>query len=246
MQHRARDILNIFDACATAFTFPMLDNGYLYLAASRPSVFRSPDDWAMVIEVFGYSPRAGHPDVHVHTFGSRLHDRRTAQEFRSEEAFRQYLANNPHNESRFFFPGEFETIQDLDCDEYVAEDAGKVVLRGHEVALPDRATYALHGIELEQAPRVQVFELCRYLASVGREAVLATEQERRASLPPGMNQILQLEEWHHPDLANQERPSDSETFQSLARVLESGIADAYRPTRPANTHWKHWPDAGCL
>ncbi len=58
-----------------AFTFPMLDNGYVYLAATRLSVFRSPEDWALVIEVFGFSPRGGTPDTHIHTYASRLHDR---------------------------------------------------------------------------------------------------------------------------------------------------------------------------
>jgi hypothetical protein len=53
----------------------MLDNGYVYLAATRLSLYRSATDWAIVIEVFGFSPRAGLPDTHIYTFASRLHDR---------------------------------------------------------------------------------------------------------------------------------------------------------------------------
>jgi hypothetical protein len=51
----AHEILRILDSCCDAYTFPMLDNGYVYLAATRLSLFRSPRDWAMVIEVFGFS-----------------------------------------------------------------------------------------------------------------------------------------------------------------------------------------------
>ena len=55
----AGEILEVLDAACDSFAFPMLDNGYVYLAATRLSLFRSAADWAMVIEVFGFSPRAG-------------------------------------------------------------------------------------------------------------------------------------------------------------------------------------------
>ncbi len=77
MAFEAEEILAILDRCCDAFTFPMLDNGYVYLAATRLSLYRSATDWAIVIEVFGFSPRSGLPDTHVQTFASRLHDRST-------------------------------------------------------------------------------------------------------------------------------------------------------------------------
>lgn len=43
-------MLSDLDECYR-FTFPMLDNGYFYLAATRMSLYRSPEDWALVIEV---------------------------------------------------------------------------------------------------------------------------------------------------------------------------------------------------
>lgn len=55
MPASAPDILAVLDRCCDACTFPMLDNGYVYLAATRLSLFRSKADWAMVIEVFGFS-----------------------------------------------------------------------------------------------------------------------------------------------------------------------------------------------
>ena len=35
-------MLEVLDACARVFTFPMLDNGYVYLAATRLSVRGEP------------------------------------------------------------------------------------------------------------------------------------------------------------------------------------------------------------
>lgn len=121
------------------------------------------------------------------------------------------------------------------------------MVRGRKRALPSLDEYAERGIKLEDPPRVHVFELCRLLADTDRESVLANEKERRISILPGMPQILQLEEWHHPNVVdNNDRPGGSETFQQIAQVLVTGDVGRYRPSRPPNTHWQNWPEGGTL
>jgi hypothetical protein len=237
-------ILAILDACCDAFTFPMLDNGYVYPCAARMSLFRGASDWAIVIETFGFSPRAGLPDTSVSTFASRLHARNTPDDYVSREAYERYLSTHPHNEFRSVFPIEDGPwIQ----DELVVPDVANVLVRGNAVAIPPRGVYANHGIVLEDPNEIQVFELCRYLASIARDAVLATPAERRISVAPEMTELLVLDEWHHPNVVDdEERPSGSETFRQLAEVLVTGDASRYRPTRPPNTHWSNWPDGGTL
>jgi hypothetical protein len=223
----------------------MLDNGYVYLAATRLSLHRSASDWAMVIEVFGFSPRAGLPDTHIYTFASRLHDRDPPEQYKDREAYENYLAKSPHNESRFVHPVE-EGDWDGD-DEMIAKKAKEVRVRGRSIRLPRIAEYAKHDIALEEPPRVRVFELCRYLAAVAREDVLASPKERAVSVRPDMTQILQLEEWFHPNVVEDtDRPSGSPTFQQLARVLETGDVGVYQPLTPPNTHWRNWPEGGSL
>lgn len=240
-------ILGVLDRCCDAFTFPMLDNGYVYLAGTRLSLYRTDADWAMVIEIFGFSPRAGLPDTHIYTFASTLHNRDAPERYAKREAYENYLANNPHNDSRFVYPINTGAWQDSENDEFVAKDAREVVLRGEALPLPPLGEYEQRGIELERPPQIQVFELCRFLAGVARDSVLATGQERRISLLPDMTQILQLEEWHHPNVVDdEERPSNSETFQQLTQVLASGDPSQYRPSEPPNTHWRNWPDGGRL
>lgn len=96
-------------------------------------------------------------------------------------------------------------------------------------------------------PRIQIFEFCRLLADIARDSVLATEHERRLSVLPELKQILQLEEWHHPNVVDEnERPSGSEAFQQLAQVLAAGNVELYCPSMPPNTHWRNWPDGGSL
>lgn len=120
MKFEAREILSILDRCCDAFTFPMLDNGYVYLAATRLSLYRSPEDWALAIEIFGFSPRSELPDTHIYTFASRLHNRDPAENYVTREAYENYLTNNPNNESRFLYPVDPGVWQDDEIPEFLS------------------------------------------------------------------------------------------------------------------------------
>ena len=52
-------ILEPIDHAAKNFLFPMLDNGYVYLADVRLSTFRDPKRWLMIVEVLGVSAVRG-------------------------------------------------------------------------------------------------------------------------------------------------------------------------------------------
>jgi hypothetical protein len=104
MDWNSKQILKILDDCWKAFTFPAMDNGYVYLAASRLTLFRSEMEWAIVIEVFGFSPRARLPDTSVYTFGSSLNNRKTPEQYVNRKAHENYLKNNPNNEFYSAYP----------------------------------------------------------------------------------------------------------------------------------------------
>ena len=246
MKWQPEEILSILDNCAESCSFPMLDNGYVYLAATRLSLYRSPEDWAMVIEVFGFSPRAGEPDTQIYTFGSRLQRQKTVEDYGSPAAFAAWLKNNPHNESSFISPIEAGDWQDPEDGELLATGRHTLQVRGKTLHTPAAADYAAHAIALEDSSRVHIFELCRLLAALERDAVLATPAERRVSVPAELVQIMQLEEWSHPDLVNDELPSANATLKSLAEVLASGQLAAYKTPEASNTDWRHWPDGGSL
>ena len=246
MSWAPRAIVDTLDACCDAFTFPMLDNGYVYLAASRLSLYRSQDDWAMVIEVFGFSPRSGVPDTQIYTFGSRVLRAKSEDQYVSRQAYINHLESNPHNESAFVFPIEEGGWQDAEDNELMSAEPHAVVIRGEHVAPPMRAEYSGHHIDLQDSSGIRVFEFCRLLASCKRESVLATPEERGIFVPAGLTQILQVEAWRHPDLLSDERPSSSEAFEMFARVLSDGNASQYRPVEAPNTHWINWPEGGSL
>jgi hypothetical protein len=230
----------------TGYRFPMLDNGYYYPAAARLALFRSTRDWALVLEIAGYSPRFARPTVQIDTFASRMGSRRKKDRYESIARYLQYILLRPHHEIDFVDLLDGGDAQDVDDDERIAVDATHVVLRGLEVAVPPREAYAAHGIELAEPDRVQAYELLRYLAAIERDRVLATPEEQRRRVRPEMDKILQLEDWHHPDVIQGVKPSESEAFQQLARVLATGDLRHYAPTEAPNTHWSNWPLAGTL
>jgi len=240
------EILDVLDKCCEAFTFPMLDNGYVYLAATRLALYRSEQDWAMTIEVFGFSPRAGVPDTHVHTFASRLLREKNAADYADAHAWDNYLRNNPNNESRFLFPIDEGDWQDEDDAEKLSAAAQTIPLRGRAISAPSVAELIAYGIECDEPGRIGVHELCRWLAATQRDTVLATAQERRASVPPELPQILLLDQWHHPNVVSGELPSGNADFRALADVLARRDTGLYTPQAKPNTDWRHWPGGGQL
>ncbi|QBB72677.1 hypothetical protein ELE36_11800 [Pseudolysobacter antarcticus] len=244
---QVEDILSVLDQCNRSFAFPMLDNGYVYLAASRLSLYRSSSDWAMVIEIFGFSPRAGIPDTQIYTFSSKPCGRKSKDNFVNAKAYEKYIAGNPHNESTFVFPVAEGNWQDPSDSDLLACDALTVAIRGKEIPVPKLAEYAQYGIALQQPPSVMAFEFCRALAKIAHQDVLATPEERRANVLPELEQIMQLDEWNHPNIVISENlPSTSETFRQLAQVLVSGDLTLYKPSDAPNTHWSNWRDGGTL
>jgi len=225
----------------------MLDNGYVYPADTRLSLYRSHDDWGLVIEVFGFSPRAWDPDVHIYTFGSQICNRKPADRWNNPETHANYLRNNPFNESRFIHPVDLTECRPEGYSEILARPLANVYIRGEGMRVPSLETWAEHGVEMENPDEPAVYELCRVLASMERDRIFATKVERCANLPSECTLLLQLEEWNHPDVVDDDhRPGNSETFRQLAKVLVTGDLNHYRPTQPPNTHWKNWPDGGTL
>lgn len=244
MNWTTKQILDILDTCAEEFTFPSLDNGYVYLGATRLSLYRQDPEWAIVIEVFGFSPRAGQPDISIYTFSSKLHNRDPLTNYESKQAYEQYLQYNAYNEFRSAYPIKNHDWQHDEDPEHI-KPQGICLLRNMEVTLPDVKEYERMGIELEEEQPF-TFEFSRYLAEKYRDKVLCTEAERRVSVLPEMTLVLQLDEWHHPDVIGAQLPSSTDAFQQFAKVLITGDPKWYTADEPANTHWSHWPEGGSL
>jgi hypothetical protein len=229
------EILDQLDACAQNFTFPMLDNGYVYLGDTRLSSYRDDKRWAIIIEILGYHVRAGnHDGLHncLHCFGNCLK-----------------RAPGTANEDFLFVTEDGPESPTFDDEHgwYIREDAKTIRIRELIVPLKlSQEQLAEKEIDLVEAPQITGAELMRSLLPEYRELLLATEEELRGRIQPELPLILRLDEWHHPDLAAGELPSESKTFQMISEVLVTGDASRYCPVDKPNTHWMNWLEGGTL
>lgn len=90
-----------------------------------------------------------------------------------------------------------------------------------------------------------LIDVFRKLVPEHRDLLLATDAEVRRRIPVDIPKLLQLDEWHQPDLFDIP-PSGSEIYTQLAAVLATADAGLYQPTKPPNTRWNNWPESGSL
>jgi hypothetical protein len=231
--YTSSDILNQLDQCAEDFTFPMLDNGYVYPAGTQLSAYRDTEHWVLIIEIIGFNPRAGgHNGISnaVHIFGNSLN-------------FPVGLQNE-----NFIYFSEDDTIPTFDDeDDSLINHNCKSFLLRNEVTevIHNETSYKTAGIDLN-AEGIQVYEFLRLLDVLYHKKLVATDEEISTKIPYNLPKILTLQDWNHPDLVNGEMPSNCETFIQIAKLLETGEAKSYSPTKAPNTHWGNWPEGGTL
>jgi hypothetical protein len=232
---RAGEILHQLDKCNSDFTFPMLDNGYVYPAGTKLTAYRDEKRWALIIETIGFSYRGGgHDGISncLYIYGNCI----TYQPGTRNENF-LYPTTDAKDCSTF---DEHEFF-------YLNPTCRSFLLKGKsEPIIHDRNSYQSHGIELEDEEKIKAFEFLRLLNALHHDKLVATEKEVRERIPMDIPKVLELHEWFHPDVTNEELPSVNETFQQIARVLETGDIQFYRPTEKPNTHWRNWLEGGTL
>lgn len=239
----ADGILRILDASAEAFVFPMLDNGYVYLAAARLSCFYGKEGWAVVFEVFGYSPREGIPSTAIISIGEGLIETESAAKFVTPEAFENFRKANPHWRQDFVYPIEGEDWIDHDAGDVMRAETATLALLTKSVAAPSLSLLEQIDAQGGIGKPLHLANVSRALAQWHRKDVLCGNA--RVRIPEGWTELLRLDEWRHPDLVAGELPSAIPTFQSIARVIAHGEPSAYVAEEP-NTHWSHWPEGGTL
>jgi hypothetical protein len=231
----AKEILEQLDGAARQFAFPMLDNGYLYLVTARLSAYRNEKHWRIVIEAVGFNSRgAGHNGIEncLYIFGNNLPHKPGLD----NANFLSPTADSP--EGNTFDP---------ETESYLNPSVNTILVRGNTITLShDPAFYAAKGIQLEDPGRIMIWEMMRGLMPEHRNQFLATEEDIKQRIPAGLPLFIRLDEWNHPDLANQEKPGQNETFIMLADALETGDKKIFKPTQKPNTHWSNWPEGGTL
>ena len=233
--HCTEEILNQLDKCSSEYTFLMLDNGYVYPAGTKLTAYRNDKIWVIVIEAIGFSYRGGgHNGISncLHIYGNCLNYEPGTQ-----------------NENFIYLTDDANNCNTFDDEEYfyLNPDCSSFILRGLTLPLyHNRELYKISGIEIEDPTRINAFEFLRLLDTLHHDKLVATEIEIRERIPSDIPKILELHNWFHPDVVNDELPSKNETFMQIAKVLETGNIEHYKPTQEPNTNWKNWPEGGTL
>ena len=228
------DILSQLDLCAEDFTFPIPDNGYIYLGAMRLNAYRSDEHWALIIEHLGSSYRAGGVSNCLCCFGNCF-----PNDVKPTDSAILNVLDDPANDSIFSEEDRWDVIQ----------DKGLVKIRERWVPYDVTEEKLLEkgiGEETWDGDTVTITELLRSLLPERQALLFATDEELRRRLPLDLPLILRLSEWRHPDTIEGETPGHSQAFHMIANVLVSGDASLYQPTLPPNTHWSNWLESGTL
>jgi len=231
----AGDILTQLDTCAEDFNFPVLDNGYIYPVTSRLSVFGDTERWVIAVEVVGYHYRCqGHDGVEncLYIYGNGLGFEPGMNNGN------MLLVTADSDEGATFLNDQFGTLN---------SQVHTMLIRDEKVIIPrDMTFYTSRNVVLKNPPSIRVYEFMRASLPEHRTAFLATEDEIYDCFRQNLPMIMQLDEWNHPDIAGGEKPSENETFQMIAALLESGDSSHYKPTAVPNNHWSNWPMGGSL
>lgn len=231
----SKDILEQLDSCASIFQFPVLDNGYAYLAGTNLTAFCDTNRWAIIIETICFNYRAGGHNGIVnclYIFGNCLQ-----------------FSPGMQNSNFLYLTDNFENVNTFDDDElfYLNPESSNFLLRNVKTPIShNRQEYSFNGISLENADKIKAFEFLRLLDKKYHEKLVATEDEIRMRIPSDIPQILKMRDWFHPDISSGEIPSENETFKLIATVLETERQDLFKPTKESNTFWGNWPESGTL
>ena len=217
MELSAEDILAQLDESARQFRFPGFNNMNYHLGTARLSAFRSAAHWALVFEELVWWPAGEGITLCLSVFGTGL-------AFPGGASWSPGLIHWPHSPVSCGFDDQGELSYD------------GVSIRGQLVALRPE--------ELERHPDVpeRGFAMMVRLLESHRDELLCTPEELRRVVPDDMEFLLQLDQWHHPDVYRGELPSQNPSFQNLAEVLASGEAARLRPAEKPNVDWRLWTE----
>jgi hypothetical protein len=91
------------------------------------------------------------------------------------------------------------------------------------------------------------FDLLVHLLPEYRSKMLATENELQLIASNDLLQVIQLDNWHHPDVFGWNyqadrhfQPSDAKSMQMIANVLVTGDQNFYKPCEDPNIDWRKW------
>lgn len=230
-----QEILEQLDSAAGNFEFPMFDNGYYYHGDQKLTIFRDDNRWAILLETLAFNNHEFNID------GITL----------VADVFGNCLTGSNENDNFNYFVSDngVETFlyDEINYVPYLNIEANNVKIRDKIIPIQfNKEHYLNKGIELEFENKITPWEFLRGLIPEQSNLFWLKREEISHKIPIDLPIFMTLSEWHHPDLAGEEKPSDTETFKQLADVIVTGDKTLYNTKEIINTHWTNWPEGGKL
>jgi hypothetical protein len=241
--YTTQEILNDLDSNVIYEFFLDLEHGYFFTAGSRINLFADNERWAIVFEKSGYGNRSGRAEIELNYFGNCLINKPGAG------LNNQFISNT--NFVTLIDTDEFEKVADR--FELISKEADSIKVRNIEISIEhDIAAYKMRGIEFQNYdnPKHQIDfpSLVRFLDETNHDLFRATKAELYTFLPIDLPKIMEIDEWYHTPIKEYggPPPSENETFQIIAEILETKNISKWKPTLKPNNNWRNWPEAGGL
>ncbi len=228
MTYSKDGILSQLDNCAGIYDFPMLNNMYFYKANLRMKVFRNSQEWLIFIAELAFSIKERLFVNLIYSYGNKV------------------------EKPGLIWP--YEIIAPVLSEPFFNDDGSTFLLdiKNFEVMINNQvrnfhfndSDYINARIDPNDIDMPNEAKIIRILSHHLSDELFYNNQQLLEVAKKSNNHLelfLELNDWQHPDLAEDELPSDIPCFQKLAESIVVGNPKLYHcPEEMYNTHWSNW------
>ncbi|GAB3735727.1 hypothetical protein GCM10027598_62130 [Amycolatopsis oliviviridis] len=223
------DIIPLLDEHAKSYDFPVLNNEDIDLAGVRLTAFRGEDEWLVVFEEIEVFRRQRFANG-VFAYGNKI--AKSGSQGSDDLILGEPLGSPPLWDDTGNFLLDPEDFRIRACHS------------GNEYHFtPSPREYERAGIVPDNHEH-DAAKILRFLVNEIPAELYATDDRllRTCGKTEPLARFTQLTGWRHPDVIDDELPSDSPCLQSLAAALIADDPAIYEcAPEQWNTHWSAWP-----
>lgn len=213
-----QNFIKMLDKCADKYDFPVLDNANIPMVACKVSLYADKTDWVLFFEIISCTANA---ENNIYAFGPQI------KELGIQTCYDAYITLTMDDEDDY--------VQDL--LQYENQSAIPVYVNKHKLKV-DLSEEVLGSIDKPEGNPSDLL-LVRMIYEQNANHFWLEKGELFNNIEhPELPLVFEATEWEHPDIIEDELPSDSEFFQSLAKRLDD--EDVEITTGQVNTDWLNW------
>lgn len=225
----------------TSVFFPALNDFYRFLAGSRIHVYVNETKWVIVMELNGYDFGGFSIASDLYYFGDYI----PAVETYDEVTYISNIAKIIHLNTNEI---EYKLCENkYDMFLLKPDHDTSLCINGIPIELTDRVEdYENKKIYLEingnGKKLIQIKDIVRYIFETNKEALWVKENTIRRNLPSKMTKLITIEAFYYDEdiCYHEARPSQTELFQLLAKVIVTKDTSFWAPKEKPNNHWTNW------